>query len=200
MALSTFAELKAAISGILGRDPDNAVYQLTTAEINRDLRLLSMEATTTIAEAASVSLPSGFLKPVSVHRDTDNRTALTATSSHAINAEYAESGSPTKYAVADDSGTLVLKLNRPGDGTNLVIRYIAELADLSNDDDTNDVLSQHPNVYFYGALHHHGLLIGDPRGAGWSQAYSDAVASAKRSDRSNRTSVNASPTAPGMTP
>lgn len=195
--ITTFATLKSELLALLGRAPADFVYQVVTQEINRDMRLLEMQSTQTVAESASVALETDFSEIVSVYRDADPRCTLTPTTPHVIHSTYETSGTPSKYAVVDGN----LLLNKPGDGTNLIIRYYAELALFSANDDTNEVLTEYPDVYLYGSLYHHALGIGDPRVQGWGMAFEGAKARAIKADTKAR--IGGAPTQPtvqGMTP
>lgn len=200
MSVTTFGTLKTAISGVIGRTPADVCFQMTTEEINRDMRLLAMEATTTVAEAATVSLPADFLDMVSVYRDSDPRRALVSTTDLALNRDHHSSGSPSKFSIVDDAGTKKLVLDAPGNGSNLVIRYMASLDVFSADDDTNDVLTQHPDIYLYGALSHHGRLVGDSRAQAWMASYQEAKRTAKVSDANIRNPHPYHVVPPGATP
>lgn len=176
--ITTLATLQSEILALIGRAPADPVYQIVTDEINRDLRLLAMQTTQTVAEAATVALAAGFLEIDSVYRDADHRTTLTPVTPEVIHRTYETSGTPTRYAVVDGN----LLLNRPGSGENLIIRYYAAVTELATSEDTNDVLTKHPEIYLYGALYHHALLIGDPRAQGWQAAYEGAKRRATTSD------------------
>lgn len=54
--VTTFATLKSELLAAIGRAPADIVYQMVTKDINRDLRLKTMEQTLTIVEAAEVNL------------------------------------------------------------------------------------------------------------------------------------------------
>lgn len=178
-----FGDLKTRLAEILGRDPVAVVYEMVTADVNQELRLQVMESTTTLVEAASVSLPSNFLAVVSVYRDVDPRVALQPTDMQTIRRVYATSGNPTRYAIAD--GTIFL--DRPGAGENIALRYCARQSDFSAASDTNDVLTYYPQVYVYGALTHHALLIRDNEALqAYAQAYQTAKAQAQGSDLRDR--------------
>lgn len=197
MAITSFSTLKAELLATLGRAPSDFVYQIVTQEINRDLRLLEMEATATATEAATVALPSDFSAMVNVYRDTTPRAVLTPTTAAAVSNEYQETGTPTKYAIANGE----MLLNAPGTGEALNLRYSAEQPPLSGSDDTNVVLTEYPDVYVYGSLYHHALTLGDPRAAGWQAAYEGAKARAQVSDNKNRAAgAPLHPTAQGVTP
>lgn len=162
-----FSSLKSRILALIGRAPNDLVYELVTADINTELSLIQMEATTTLTEGATVSLPLSFKRVVSLYRDADPRYALSPAGAAQIEREYQSSGDPTRYAVVDGS----LLLDRPGAGNSLSLRYISELSDLSADGDENDVLTKYPSIYVYGALAHHGAITGDSRANGWTTKY-----------------------------
>jgi len=183
-----FGTLKTRIEAIIGRAPADVCYELVTADINHELRLSCMEKTTTLTEAASIALPADFLQVVTVYRDTDPRHALAPTSAQNIHRTYMQSGIPAEYAIVDDSGTKAMLLNpTPSGSESIELRYYAKFEDLSADGDTNDILTNYPGVYVYGALTHHAMLIRDMNALdGWSRAYGKEMGRAKQDDISNK--------------
>ena len=181
-----FATLKSRLLALIGRAPADVCYELVTADINRSLRLQCMAATDTLTEAASIALPADFLAVIDIYRATDPRVALQPTTPQAIHSQYVSSGTPRFYAIVD--GTLLLSPS-PDGSEDIELRYYAKLADLSADGDTNDVLTNFPAIYIYGALTHHAQLIRDPDAAGqWRQSYSEAIRQARGSDANDRVS------------
>lgn len=195
----TFLDLKTRLLAILGREPPAVVYEMVTAEINRDVRLKAMQATATLAEAATVSLGElRFLEMVDIYRNTSPPTVLRPTTPQAIRAGHIASGVPREYAVVDG----LLLLNPVPDGAeNLVIRYYQKLNDLSADSDENDILTNYPDIYVYGALAHHAMLLGDERAGGWQGLYEDAKRRAVAADaRASMGAAHMVVRAPGATP
>jgi hypothetical protein len=178
-----FGTLKSRILNVIGRAPTDVCYELVTADINRDMRLRCMEATVTLVEAASVTLPSNFLQVIDIYRDTDPRIALQPTTTTGTNALHMTSGIPRTYAIVD--GALLLN-PAPSGSENLKLRYYAKLADLAADGDTNDVLTIYPDVYVYGVLAHHAALIGDEKGLAWESKYQVAFRRTRSSDAASR--------------
>lgn len=175
-----FGELKAALLAQIGRAPADLVYQLVTSDINKELRVSEMVESTTLAAAASVALPAGFLGVVDVYVDTDPRRALSPTSKQALNASYYQDGTARHYAIED--GTMFLNPG-PNSTENIELRYYARVADLSDDTDENDILTNYPDIYIYGALTHHAALIQDQQKAAlWKVGYDNALRSAQRND------------------
>lgn len=186
-----FGTLKSRIQDLIGRAPADVCYELVTSDINRELRLRFMEATTTVAEGATVSLPSGFLQIISIYRDVDPRGFLTPVPVQTLHKIHQSSGMPKFYAIED--GQIRLSPS-PNGSENLVIRYYAKFADLLADADTNDVLENYPNVYVYGVLAHHAVLTKDEVGTQtWTAAYRDAKRQAIADD--NRYRGGATPNA-----
>lgn len=198
--ITTFATLKSQILAIIGRAPADHVYQVVTQEINRDLRLHEMEATTTATEAATVDLSGedpAVLSIVDIYRDDTPRRALRPVTADFIQKAYRTAGDPLRYAFVNET----LLLDAPGDGTTLNIRYNGALSLLSADDDTNAILTTYPNIYLYGSLYHHGMPIGDPRAAGWGKMYESAMGRAVARDQADRLSGGSVEVrAPGSTP
>ena len=189
-----YGELKANILSVLGRAPAGFAYDLVTADVNQKLRLLCMEATTSLTEAASVTLPTDFLEVIDVYRDTDPRRYLTPVPASDISRMNVTSGTPCNYAIVDGA----MLLNPAPDGSEtLQLRYTAKATALVSDADTNDVLTNFPSVYVYGALTHHATLIRDQANAGaWFQAYQTAMQQAQGDTNRARSSGPTSHIAP----
>lgn len=178
-----FITLKSRILALIGRAPNDLVYELVTADINNGLRLREMETETTLVEAAEITLPNDFLAVVGVYRDTDPRIALQPTDVQALNRSFWPSGTPTQYAIVDGK----LLLNPAPDGSeNIILRYYAKLADLSSDSDTNAILERFPGIYVYGALAHHSALIRDTTAAAVYEAQYQKLARAARATDADR--------------
>jgi hypothetical protein len=178
-----FGDLKTRLLNLIGRAPADVCYELVTADINQKLRVTDMEATATLVEAAEITLPTDFLEVIDIYRDTDPRTTLRSLSPQSLNVSYESSGAPMFYTITDGS----MRLTPSPDGTeNIQLRYYAKLADLSEDSDTNDILTNYPAVYTYGALAHHGALIRDNNAINWYQAYDQAMRQAKTADQNKR--------------
>lgn len=179
-----FGTLKSRILALIGRAPADVVYELVTADINQEMRLRVMESTTTIAESATITLPTDFLEMSTLYRDTNPRTILKPMPPQQLQAAFVASGTPCFYAVED--GQLRLSPS-PNGSENLVMRYFAKLTDLSDDSDENDVLTTYPGIYVYGALAHHAVLIRDMESIPlWAAAYRDAKKQARADDKRYR--------------
>lgn len=179
-----FGTLKSRILALIGRAPSDLCYDLVTADINQMERLRVMEATTTLAEAATVSLPDDFLQLITIYRDVNPRTTLKALPPQPLQDIYEESGIPAFYSLED--GQLRLSPS-PSGSENIVLRYYAKLSDLDASDSTNVILSKYPSIYVYGTLTHHAMLVRDQESlAMWSAAYDKARAQARSDDNRYR--------------
>lgn len=195
--VTTFGTLKSELLSMLGREPADWVYQVVTREINTDLRLSTMIESTSVTEAASVSLSAvspEVLQIVSIYRDVTPRCTLTPTTPQALQARYHTSGAPTHFAFVDDA----LLLNRPGSGETLQVQYYGALALMSGDDDTSDTLTTYPEIFIYGALAHHAQGIRDfASAAQWGGTYEAVKKRAVARDRASHNGpAPVSPTPP----
>lgn len=185
--MDTFGALQTAVQSAMGGRDDipQFVYDLTTADINRDLRLIEMQTETTLsATAESVTLPTDFLEVVTLYVDATPRKMLFPVTEGAQAIRHDSSGQPAYYAIHDGELTLM----PVPDGTySLKLRYYARLTDFSESGDTNDVLVNYPSVFFYGALTHAAVWASDQERLGaYSAAYSGAMEAARKADAKNR--------------
>lgn len=179
-----FGTLKSRILAIIGRAPADVVYELVTADINQQLRVRYMETETTLTESATIALPADFLDVLTIYRNTEPRRALGPLPPQTLQRAFNSSGTPAFYSIED--GQLRLTPS-PNGSEEIVMRYYAKLSDLSADSDENDILTNYPSIYVYGALTHHALLIRDMENAqGWAMAYEKAIKQAKADDRKYR--------------
>lgn len=166
-----FATLKASVNSALGRtDVPDYVYTLMTSDINRDIRILELETTTTLSVSSeSTTLPSDFSQVVSMYIDATPRTPMVPITHQSLATRHDSSGKPYYYAIADGA----LEVMPVPDGTySVVLRYIAKVAAFSADADTNDVIALHPGLFLYSALHHAAVWKQDAELlAGYGQAY-----------------------------
>ena len=160
--------LRTAVNSSLGgrEDLPAHIYEVALAEINRDIRILDMQSTTTLtASTEEVSLPSDFLEVVSLYIDSGgSRNNLKPQTPDALNFRRNDTGRPISYAVLDGA----LKLMPAPDGSyDLELRYYAENAALSADTDVNPVLTKYPEYYLYTVLKHAGAWAQDQEQMQW---------------------------------
>jgi len=179
MALSTYAEIQAAIADWLLRDDLTAVIPsfiaLAEADIASDLRHWRMEkrATTTPNEVSEY-LPSDWLETVSVAL-TDG--TLLRTISHVEMADreasQAPSGKPLYYNF--DAGQMDL-WPTPDGSIDMVLNYLGRIPALSDDEPTTWITENYPNVILYGALVHSAAYLNDDARIGtWGALYQKTI-------------------------
>jgi len=192
-----FSQLKANVESAMGRnDVPDYVYGLATSAINRDLRLLDMEAQTTLtatgagvaltltATGAGVALPADFGSVRSIYTfHGGTRVPLGAITDQMTSID-AQSGAPRFYAIQGSS----LKLSPEPDGEYAIeLNYFANLPDLIADDATNVVLQRYPDIYLYAALSHAAIWAKDEASErSYGAAYVGGVQQARKDDRRRR--------------
>ncbi|WP_340647534.1 hypothetical protein [Phenylobacterium sp.] len=155
MALSTYAELKAAIADWLERgdlaDRTSDFIALAESRLNRVLRLRMMETeevlTTTIG-ARTVTLPAAFREPIALWlQGPSGRTPLRFVDPAALSISTA-AGGPQAWTL--NAGAIAF--DRPCDRAySLALRMVGRLA-LSDAQPGNAVLTDYPDLYLFGAL------------------------------------------------
>lgn len=196
-----FQTLKASVNSALGRDDvPSYVYTLMMADVNRDIRILEMQALYEFtASSEAVNLPSDFLSVESMYVDTTPRTPLVPITRQAEATRHNSSGKPYYYAVtvgiaqADvDVPVNIHKLQFmpvPDGSYSIVLRYYTKLDDFSGDTDTNDVIALHPALFLYLALHHAAVWKQDIELAtSYGMAAATQIELIEKSDRKKRNS------------
>ena len=156
MALANYGDLKSTVADWLNRTDLTAVIPtfvlLTEAKIRRVLRGAVARATVT-ASSYETALPSDFQEAVSLyHAGTTYRHAIELLSPDRLSEKrgiLTESGVPRYGAILNRS---LLLVPAPSEAFSLSLDYYADLEALSADADTNWVLTDHPDVYLFGAL------------------------------------------------
>lgn len=181
MAISTYAELKAAIADFLNRDDLTSAIpnfvSLAEANLKRDVRHWRMEnrATATL-DSQYEALPARWVAPI--------RLMITGSPSYELEpvgqAEMANlrasnngSGRPQYYALTQ--GELEFYPTPDAEYTLEMVYYEAPAA-FSSDGDTNWLLQNFPDAYLYGSLIHTApYLSDDARTQVWAALYQAAV-------------------------
>lgn len=182
MALTTYAELKAAIADWLNRTDLTAripdFITLTEASLNRDLRTQDMMASSTLTTTAGsevVALTDNMVEVRSAVLQTNPSAVLSFMSMQALEERYAlaASGTPVAFSVVGEA----LRLRPVPDAAyDIVMTYYASIAALSDEVATNWVLQEHPDLYLYGALVQASPYLGDDaKAAVWAGLYARAL-------------------------
>jgi len=197
MAISTYSELKTAVSNWLDRDDLTAripeFIALAEARFNRELRIRKMETTTTdstVAGTRSYSLPTGWLQGRNMQLSTDPITPLEYLSPEIMDRLYAGSvtGKPLTYTIIGDN----YHLGPSPDAVYTVeLVYYKKFDALSDSATTNDMLTDNPDVYLYASLlEAEPFLMNDARTQLWLAAYKEAIANIQSADSRDRHSGN----------
>jgi len=194
MAIGTYAQLKTAVANWLDRsdltDRIPEFITLAEARFNRELRIRDMEtvstAISTVAGTREYSLPTGFVQMKEFHLSTDPLTPLAYITPEMMTRLWAGSAQakPQVFTIIADNVRL-------GPGPDAVyttsMLYYKTFTALSDSATTNDMLTNNPDVYLYGALlEAEPFIMNDQRIQVWLGAFDRAVASIQNQDNKDR--------------
>jgi hypothetical protein len=154
MAITTYAELQAAVAAWLARDdlaaniPD--FIMLFEACANRRLRVRQMETTTLLTPSSgAATLPGDYLMWRRATWTGQPRVELEFVHPSILQAYYptVPAGVPKLFTIEG----AVLKL-RPTDATPIEFDYLQKIPALSAGNPANWLLAAHPDLYLFGAL------------------------------------------------
>ena len=200
MALDTYSNLKTTIANYLNRSDLTAYLadfiSLTEARLNRELRVREMvnidTSITTVSGTQSYSLPTGFIEATSIIYQSDPYRTLRFISNSDFYNKYntsQTSGLPTYFSIV---GTNILLGVAPDSAKTLQINYYKKIISLSDSNTTNDILTNYPDLYLYGALAESApFLMQDERLSTWATLYKEALD--KANEASRRGSTTSSP-------
>lgn len=179
MAVSTYAQLKASVASWLNRSDLTAVIpdfiRLAEEAIDRDLRIQKQLVSATLSGTGgvgSIALPSDWQQGLSLLVE---GIPLQYRTAQVLRQEYtgASAGQPRYYTI--EGGSMVVA-PVPADDYSVSVNYYGKFAFLSEDADTNWLLTNHPSVYLFGALSEAELfLANDARLAVWRVKYTAAI-------------------------
>ena len=183
MSITTYSELKAAIATWLARSGDSDVsgnaadfIALAEAKMNRLLALRVFRGDTELTGMASsreLSLPNDFVEPYSLHLTTGTRYRELTPRSAAHMATSETSGEPDEWAI---KGTKI-HLNCPCDQAHTFNFHYRQRLALSDASPTNWLLTNHPDVYLWGALLAAGIFEMDAEtGVSMKALFDEAMA------------------------
>ena len=212
MAIGTYSELQTAVANWLDRD-DLALripefIALTEARMNRTLRLAIMlnvdettlgGATALVAGTRDYALPSGYLQMVDFHLRTSPITTLSYLTPENMNRMWAGSqgGKPLAYTIFSDnaSGTPIKSVRlgpSPGSAYDYSIMFYKKIDALSDSNTTEQMLTDNPDVYLYGALlEAEPFLMNDQRVQLWATAFQESLRALQEQDNKDRHSGSA---------
>ena len=176
MALSTCSGLKASVATWLARTADTQITSnvadfITLAEafLNRNLRVRQMETVqtfTTTSGAANVA--DGYLAWKRLTWLGSTYNSLSYLHPNVFNAYHPEVAAGTPQSFTIEGSTI--KIRPTDDSTSFEFLYYTKLTALSDDDDTNWLLTAHPDLYLAATLAEaNAFLINPDHSALWAQ-------------------------------
>jgi hypothetical protein len=160
MSLSNYTDLQASVTNWLRRDGDTTLVAtapdlivLAEAQFNRDIRHRRMETTATLTFTAAsdlLALPTDYIETRTAVVQTNPLTLMTFVSQSqlATNWPLGSSGIPTEYTVVGSN----LKVGQtPDSAYDVELTYMQKIPDLATNS-TNWLMTNHPDMYLYGAL------------------------------------------------
>ena len=187
-----FEQLKAVIAEFANRQDLEAMIptfiQLTEARLKRDLRDVTRmtERAEAMVHGEYFPLPCSWVETIKVIAD--GHVLRLADS---FNIERVElSGGPKYYRHVGDQMQLLPPAGE--EPVRFVMEYISFPDGLSDENPTNWVLTDYPDIYIYGAmLQIAPFLHDDARVPLWSQAYGEAISAANISSQKAKASGSA---------
>ena len=198
MAISTYTELKTAVANWLDRDdltdriPE--FIALAEARMNRVLRLRMMEAkytASTVGAQRNYALPSGYLQMRNFQLNTSPITTLSYVSPEIFDRLWGGStgGTPQFYTILANE----IQLGPiPASVQTMEMLFYKKITALSGTNLTEQMLTDNPDIYLYGALlEAEPFIMNDERVSLWALGFEKAVASLQEQDNKDRHSGSA---------
>jgi hypothetical protein len=188
-----YTTLKSSVADFLNRQDLAAVIptfiSLSEANLNRVLRTRAMLCrATALLDTHFTKLPSDFLEAKNIQLNTDPVTSLQyVTIEHAdlLRARWS-TGKPRYYTIVGDTLEVVPP---PDTGYTVELVYYKQIPALTELNETNWLLTSHPDVYLYGTLLQSApYLKDDERIPIWGQLYKQFVADVQYSSESSEVS------------
>jgi hypothetical protein len=183
MAISTYAELKQAVLDWANKpeiEQSVATFiQLAEVEFNRTVRhykMVSRRTTTLAAGSYRISQPPDWLEAINIQATGQLGPYALFYSApfdlDGIRQGERAGGEPRVYGLA---GLEIEVAPTPTVSTTIEQIYYAKIPSLSDTVTTNWLLTDHPDLYLFGALTQYGAFETDPRVELWRTAYDRSV-------------------------
>lgn len=204
MAITTYAELRAAVASWLNRGDVTAqipdFIALCESDINTQFDIRSIESDQTLAPTVGsrfAPLPAGFREPQNLWLQwpsSGGRQALRLIPPELMTISTVNS-IPSAYGIDGSNIAFNCPISSTGD-YSLILRMMGGVA-LSDSGPTNLILTNYPDVYLYGTLKAAAAFLRDSDGlAMWAALYASALNSAKAKENRVKALVTLS-TEPG---
>lgn len=204
MGLANYGELKTLIASYLNRsDLTSAIPDFITilekrvdTEVKFRNRLMEATASLSYSGTDEASLPSDFLEARTVVWQSNPRVNLVYMAPSQFEDTYTTdtAASPVNYTIY---GSTIKIGPFPNSAVGATLLYYQRITALSDDSDTNWLLTNHPDVYLYGALMESAPYLGDDnRIQVWMGLYDRAAGRIKGDDA--RARWNGAPRVPAI--
>lgn len=180
MAITTYAELQAAIADFLNRDDLTSIIPsfiyLAEADVARKLRhwLQERKVRTSFDEEYEF-LPDDWLETIALRHEDGTEIELIGVRDMAHFKQSASTGKPKFYRV--EAGRIEV-YPTPDAGYNVDLLYYGRIPALTDTNTTNWLLVNHPDILLYGSLMHAAPYLGeDARVSIWGGLYAAGLQS-----------------------
>ena len=198
MAIGNYTQLKTAVANWLDRDDltDRIPEFITLAEarMNRVLRLRLMESkytASTVAAQRNYNLPTGYVQMRNFQINTSPITPLQYVSPEIYDRLWGGStgGTPQFYTIIANE----IQLGPiPGSVLTMEMLFYKKITALSGTNTTEQMLTDNPDIYLYGALlEAEPFIMNDERMGLWAKGFQQAVADLQEQDNKDRHSGSA---------
>jgi hypothetical protein len=193
MAISDYTSLKQAVANWVDATNDISAgservaefIALAEADFNRRLRVRPMEDSTTVAPTRTAALPASFLQLRTIRRNNNTGGTLDYLPPDQFWTDYGDTsvGEPEAYTIEGEN----LVFGPASNGTTVIVSYYKPIAALTTSATTNWMLTNHPDVYLYGALvAAEPFVHDDKRMPMWKTLYEEAIKQVDESDKNDR--------------
>ena len=198
MAIGTYAELQIAVANWLDREDltDRIPEFITLAEarMNRMLRLRLMEnkyTASTVAAQRNYALPTGYVQMRNFQINVTPVRPLQYVTPEVYDRIWggSSSGTPEVYTIMTNEVQLGPK---PDSIMTMEMLFYKRVTALSGSNTTEQMLTENPDIYLYGALMEaEPFIMNDERVGLWAQGFSQAVQALQEQDNKDRHSGSA---------
>ena len=198
MAIGTYAELQTAVANWLDRDdlgdriPE--FIALGEARMNRLLRLRMMESkytASTVAAQRNYALPTGYVQMRNFQINLTPIRPVQYVTPEVYDRIWggSSSGTPEVYTIIANE----LQLGpRPDSIMTMEMLFYKKVTALSGSNTTEQMLTENPDIYLYGALlEAEPFIMNDERVGLWAQGFAQAVQALQEQDNKDRHSGSA---------
>ena len=198
MAIGTYAELQTAVANWLDRsDLEDRIPEfiaLAEARMNRLLRLRLMEnkyTASTVAAQRNYALPTGYVQMRNFQINVTPVRPLQYVTPEVYDRIWggSSSGTPEVYTIIANEIQLGPK---PDSIMTMEMLFYKRVTALSGSNTTEQMLTENPDIYLYGALMEaEPFIMNDERVGLWAQGFSQAVQALQEQDNKDRHSGSA---------